>query len=217
RGQLGEARAAFESARALTPDNEVVYSNLASLDMREGKYGDASNLYSKALKFEPGARTYAVLGIANYYQRRYEEASSALNSSIKLGPGVYQTWGNLGTVYRHLPGSEEKARQCFHKAIELATQTLQVRRGDLRAHANLAEYWAKLGESKKALAEIDQIPKSARGPFIDRIVLVYEFAGDRRRAIGAARGIPENSPVINPMKSDPDLEALWREVAARPH
>jgi tetratricopeptide (TPR) repeat protein len=217
RGQLGEARTAFETARTLTPDNEVVYSNLASLDMREGRYRDASNLYSKTLKFEPGARTYAVLGIAYYYQRRYEEAAGTLNSSINLGPGVYQTWGNLGTVYRHLPEREENARQCFRKAIELATQTLQVLRGDYRAHANLAEYWAKLGESKKALAEIDQIPESARSPFIDRIVLVYEFAGDRQRAIDTARGIPENSPVINPMKSDPDLEALWRDIAAHPH
>jgi hypothetical protein len=37
----------------------------------------------------------------------------------------------------------------------MANKRLEVMRGDFRAHANLAEYWAKLGESKKALAQID--------------------------------------------------------------
>ena len=214
RGRLSEARAAFNMAQKLTPDNEVVFSNLASLSMREGKFREASDLYAKTLAFDPGARTYAVLGIAYYYQGKFQEAASALNSSINQEPGAYQTWGNLGTVYRHIDGEAEEAREAFRKAIELATHTLEVRRGDFRTHANLGEYWAKLGDSKKALAEIEQIPESARGPFIDRIVLVYEFVGDRRRALDSARSIPPNSPVINFMRSDPDLQALWREMKA---
>jgi serine/threonine-protein kinase len=217
RGRLADARATFETAQKLTPDNEVVYTNLAALDMYEGKYQAAVNSYSKALHFEPGAKTYASLGIANYYLHRFPEAAQALNKSIGLDPGVYQTWGNLGTVYRHLPDGQEKARQCFLKALDLANRTLQVLEGDFRAHANMAEYEAKLGRGARAYAEIDRIPPSARSPYLDRIVLVYEFAGDRRRAIATVQSIPPNDPILNFLRNDPDLDALWRDIAAPSH
>jgi serine/threonine-protein kinase len=205
RGRLADARTAFETARELTPNNAVVLANLTVLDMREGKFKEAADLCRETLKFDTGYRTYVSLGLAYYYLRQYQEAAAAMNTSVKLSPTYYQGWGNLGTIYRHLPGSEDKARQSFLKAIELASKTLEVLHGDLRAHANLAEYYAKLGDTKKAMAEIDQIPEASRGPFIDRIILVYQFSGDHRRAAEMLRSIPENSPVINYLKNDPDL------------
>jgi len=214
RGRLTEARAAFEAARKLTPDNEVVYGNLAAVDMAEGKYQDALDLYSKALRFERGARTYSAIGLANYYLRRYGDAAAALGKSVEMDPGVYQFWGNLGTVDRHVPGSEAKARECFLKAIDLASRTLQVLQGDFRTHANLAEYYGKLGEGRKASAEIDAIPVAARGPYFDRIVLAYECSGDRRRALETLRSIPPDSPIVHALKNDPDLEGLFREFGA---
>ncbi len=214
RGRLPEARAVFEAARKLTPDNEVVYGNLAAVDMAEGKYQDALDLYAKALRFERGARTYSAIGLANYYLRRYGDAAAALSKSVEMDPGVYQFWGNLGTVYRHVPGSEAKARECFLKAIDLASRTLQVLQGDFRTHANLAEYYGKLGEGRKASAEIDAIPVAARGPYFDRIVLAYECSGDRRRALETLRSIPPDSASIGALKNDPDLAGLWSEFGA---
>ncbi len=208
RGRLADARTAFDTARELTPNNSVVLANLTVLDMREGKFKQAADLCQETLKFDSGYKTYVSLGLAYYYLHRYQEAAAAMNTSVKLAPGYYQGWGNLGTIYRHLPGSEDKARQSFLKAIELANKTLQVLHNDLRAHANLAEYYAKLGDTKKALAEVDQIPEASRGPFIDRIILVYQFSGDHRRAAEMLRSIPENSPVISYLKNDPDLAGL---------
>ncbi len=207
RGRLTEAKTAYENALALTPDNEIVVRNIAALDMREGKFKQAVSLISKASA--PDARTNALLGIAYYYQQQFREAAASLESSIKLAPDAYQVWGNLGTVYRHLPGREEKARQSFLKAIELAKKALEVQPGDFRAHANLAEYYAKLGELKQAAAELDRIPASARAPFVDRILLVYQFSGDTRRAAELAQSIPGNSPVLQFIKNDPDLASLW--------
>jgi serine/threonine-protein kinase len=215
RSRLSDARTEFEAARKLTPDNEVVYSNIAGLDVSEGKYQDALDLYSKTLKFEPGARTWSAIGLANYYLRRYQAASDAIDKSIAIDPSMYQNWGNRGTVYRHLPGHDERARESFRKAIELATKTLEVLQGDFRAHANLAEYWAKLGDSRKALAEIDLIPASAREPYLDRIVLAYEFSGERRRAVETIRAIPAGNSALIALKNDPDLDSLWRDFTAR--
>jgi serine/threonine protein kinase/tetratricopeptide (TPR) repeat protein len=213
RGRYADARAEYEAARNLTPDNEVVYRNLAGIDIREGNFKRAADLISRTLKFDPTTRTYSTLGIAYYYQRRYQEAAAVLNSGIALDPGQYIIWGNLGTVYRHLQGNQQNAQEAFRKAIVLAGQTLQVVKSeDSRTHANLAEYWAKLGDKEKALAEIGLIPPDARGPFMDRIVLVYELAGNRKEAIAAVKSLAPGDAALVYLKNDPDLESLWRDI-----
>ena len=82
---------------------------------------------------------------------------------------------------------------------------------DYNTHANLAEYWAKLGNKPKALAEINRIAPAARGPFIDRIVLAYELSGERSQAIAAVKSLPPGDPLLTYIKSDPDLESLRRD------
>jgi tetratricopeptide (TPR) repeat protein len=209
-GRDAEAQKAWEDARKLTPDNEIVYRNLAGLALRQGEFRQASDMLNKAIRFEPNESTYNTLAIAYYYQRRYEEAASALKSAIDLDPNHYSSWGNLGTVRRHMPGGAEQAKDHFRQAIELANRTLLVAKSDNNTHANLAEYWAKLGEGGKALAEIGQIPPTARGPFLDRIILAYELTGNRSLALGSLDSISAHDPILTFIKNDPDLENLWR-------
>ncbi|MGD1097182.1 MAG: protein kinase [Bryobacteraceae bacterium] len=216
RGRYADARAEYEAAGKLTPDNETVYRNLAAIDLLEGKFQQAADLITKTLRFDPLPRTYTTLGVAYYYQHRFAEAAAALKSGIDLDPNIYTLWGNLGTVYRHLPASEQAARDAFHKAIELANKSLQVLKSDNNTHANLAEYWAKLGERQKALEQISLIPEAARGPYMDRIVLAYELTGDRRRAIAAVKSLPVGDAALTFIKNDPDLEALWHDPALAP-
>jgi tetratricopeptide (TPR) repeat protein len=215
RGRLSEARTAFEAARSLTPDNEVVFTNLAALDLSEGKFQDAADLYSKSLKFEKGARSYASLGTAYYYQHRYPEAVQAFNESLKLNPSLYQAWGNLGSVYRQMPGQQAKAKDCFQKAIDLASKRLEIQPNDARLHANLAEYYVKIGEGQKALDHIKQIPDSSRSSYSDRIVLVYALTGDRSKALETLRTLPATDPSIGALKADPDLTSVWAEIKTR--
>jgi eukaryotic-like serine/threonine-protein kinase len=210
-GRDAEAQKAWEEARTLTPDNEVVNRNLAGLALRRGEFRQASDMLSKALRFEPNQSTYNTLAIAYYYQRRYQEAASALKSAIDLDPKHYSSWGNLGTVHRHMPGGAEQAQNEFRQAIALANDALLVTKSDNNTHANLAEYWAKLGEREKALAEISEIAPAARGPFLDRIILAYELTGNRPQALAALASIGGHDPILTFIKSDPDLENLWRE------
>jgi serine/threonine-protein kinase len=209
-GRDTEAQKAWEDARKLTPDNEVLYRNLAGVALRQGEFRQASDMLSKALRFEPNQSTYNTLAIAYYYQRRYEEAASALKSAIDLDPNHYLSWGNLGTVLRHIPDGSEQAKDDFRQAIALANKALLVTKSDNNTHANLAEYWAKLGERDKALAEIAQIAPTARGPFVDRIILAYELTGNRSLALAALDSIGAHDPILTLIKNDPDLENLWR-------
>jgi tetratricopeptide (TPR) repeat protein len=209
-GRDADAQKAWEDARKLTPDNEVVYRDLAGLAMRRGDFRRASDMISKAIRFEPSQSTYNTLAIAYYYQRRYQEAAAALQSAIDLDPNHYSSWGNLGTVRRHIPGDREQASDDFRKAIDLANKSLQVTKSDDNTLANIAEYWAKLGKPDNAFAEIAQIPAAAQGPLLDRIILAYELTGNRQRALAALNSIAPGNPLLTFIKNDPDLEDLWR-------
>ncbi len=211
RGRYPEARSAYENALKLTPDNDVVIRNLAGVHMRLGQYAEASTLIQKTLATGAGTRGYNMLGIAYYYQRRFREASSALESSLDIDNSIYVTWGNLGTVYRWLPGSEAKARAAFQRAVELAEKAQRITPADNNIHANLAEYHAKLGEKKQALAEIQAIPDSARRPYMARIALAYELIGDRKRAIETVRSQVVDASALSDLRNDPDLEKLWND------
>jgi eukaryotic-like serine/threonine-protein kinase len=211
RGRNAEARAQFEAALNITPDNEIVYRNLSVLDMAEGKFRQASDNIVKELRFEKNSRTYVSLGAAYYYQRRFAEAADALNAGIKVNPGNGDVWGNLGAIYQHLPGNEDKAREAFHKAIELSEKRLKVTPLDSEIHANLAEYWARLGDAKKSVAQIEYIPKVSREKFTEQIVLVYELTGNHRLAKKLIQSLSSTDSKLVDMRNDPDLESLWRD------
>lgn len=178
--------------------------------MREGDFQGASNRITKTLQFRPAASTYVTLCNAYFYQHKYVEAA-ACQQGIGLDAGVYRLWGNLGSAQRHVPGSEAKALDSFGKALELARKSLQVLKSDDATRANIAEYLAKVGEKDKALAQLAEIPESARGPLMDRVVLVYELTGQRSRALAALKSLPPSDTAMNFLKNDPDLESLWRD------
>jgi len=214
-GRYSEARTTFDAALKLTPDNEVLYRNIAILDMLEGKFREASDMLAKALNIRPIARTYMSLGAAYYYQRRYTEAAAAFNAGIQTYSGLYSVWGDLAEDYYHLPGNEQKARETFLKAIDMAEKHLEVVPLDYNARANLAGYYAYLGRRKEALAEIDKIPQASRAAYADQIVLTYELTGNRHDAVETVRALPPNSPSLTYIKNHPDLGSLWRDPALR--
>jgi tetratricopeptide (TPR) repeat protein len=213
RSRNAEARAAFEAADQLTPHNAMVDRHWAILEMQEGKFREASDLIAN--EEMPNARDYITVGATYYYQRRYQEAADAFNLGLKLDPGIYQLWGNLGSIYQHLPGREQDARQVFRKAIELAQNMLETVTSDDITHANLALYWAELGNREKALQEVNRIPAAARAEVADRLIVAYERTGNRRLAVEIIKSLPAGNSQWPYIRHDPEMEALWRDPALR--
>jgi len=213
RGRFADARSAYQLALKLTPDNGMVLLNLASLEMRQGKYAAASELLQRSLRFDSSPRSFGGLGLALYFQGKYQQAATALESAIDLDADRYALWGNLGTVYRRLPGSGNKAEVAFRKAIELGEKELALSPGDHRVRANLAEYWAKLKEPGKSLALIEAIPTSARRPYMGRIALAYELLGQRAKAIETVRTLLADRNELGEIRDDPDFLSLWNDPA----
>ena len=113
------------------------------------------------------------------------------------------------------PGSEGRSRPAFDKAIELARKFLEVSPRNPDVLADIGEYYARLGNKEAALTEIAKIPEAARPTRITRIAIVYEFTGNRSKAIPLLAATLKDPAALREIQNDPDLAALWSDAAVQ--
>jgi serine/threonine-protein kinase len=207
-----EAIAALNQAKQLAADNHLVRYNLGAIHRAHGRYDEALAEIQQGLKIRSTASLYSLLGGVYFYQHRFPEAVTALETATELSPNTYRYWGNLGIYAKWAPGNEAKTEPALRRAIELALKAADANQTDYSVRANLAEYRARLGDAKGAMAELDRIPETVRLPLAVRFALVYELTGQRDRAIAMVRQTLKNASSLNQIKDDPDLAAVWRAV-----
>ncbi len=209
RERYGEAEAEYKKARELTPDNETVVRNLGVSLSAQGRYREAIDLFRQAVKIKSYAQTYVALGAAYYYEHRYQDAVAAAETAIDLNSNDYNSWGNAGIYYKWLKGSEKKSVLSLRRALELAKKKLEATPTDYDLMADVAEYEARLGDARSALAQLDKISPSARKPLASRMAIVYELTGRRADAIRIVRENLSTAASLNQIRDDPDLSGLW--------
>jgi len=211
RERYKEAETAYRRASEFAPGNEIAARNLGTVYVETGRYEEAIAAFQNVLKIRPAARTYLTLAATYYLQHKFLEAAAAAETATELDSVNDQAWGNLGGYYKWAPGSESKIAPALRRAIELAEKRLRVTPTEHTIHANLAEYRARLGDSKGALAEIAKIPEDVRQPVASRLALAYELTGNRTKAIELIRTTIKNAASLGQIKDDPDLAGLWAD------
>jgi serine/threonine-protein kinase len=212
RQRFEEAVAALNRAKTLASDNDLVRYNLGAVYRASGQYDEAIIEIQQALTIRSNPLFYAALGGVRFYQHRFSEAVSAVETAIELSPDQYWLWGNLGIYAKWAPGNEAKSDPALHRAVELAGKAADVEQTNYSIRANLAEYRARLGDAKGAAAELERIPESARAPLTTRFAIVYELTGQRGKAIATIREKMKNPATLNQIRDDPDLAAVWRAL-----
>ena len=211
RERYQEAENAFKRAIEMAPDNEIAARNLGGLYMMEGKYSDAINVLLKSLKVRQNAHTYGALAATYFYQHRFQDAASAMETAVDLDSSRYEYWGNLGIYYKWIPGAGPRITPALRRAIELAEKRLEVTPTEYGIRADLAEYQARLGDSRAAMAEIGRIPEAARQALASRLAVAYELTGNRTKAIELIGPTLTNPASLSQIKDDPDLAPLWAD------
>ena len=211
RERYPEAEAALNQAKTLTPDNDLVRIDLGGVYRMHGRYKEAIEEYQQALRIRSSPNIYAALAGAYFYEHRFQEAVSTLETATDLDANEYRYWGNLGIYCRWAKGQESKSAPALRHAIEMANKIAETVKSDYAVHANLAEYHARLGNATEALAEIEKIPEPARKPFTARVATVYELTGHRDKAIAVVRANLKSPASLNQIKDDPDLAGVWRD------
>ena len=218
-GRLAEAETKLKDAAALSPDNSRPLNNLAIVYMDLGRFAEARATLEKSIAILPNYSNYSNLGTVLLEQGEYSQAASMYQRSIELDPASYLAYANLASALLWGPGGEQKARPVFQKAIDLAENYRKSRPTDARVIADLASYYASVGNSEKSIPLAKQaLALEPENPqILFRAGESYEILHQRDRAlywIGKAveRGFPlayiNRSPELAQLRADPGFSPI---------
>jgi DNA-binding SARP family transcriptional activator/Flp pilus assembly protein TadD/DNA-binding XRE family transcriptional regulator len=139
--------------------------NLASVDLRQGRYEQAGDQLQSALSlFREGgdqigeARALANLGVADMLKGRYEQATAHLQLALPLlhkagnRSGEATTLGHLGTVCLR-QGRYQQAADYYQQALDICRASGN-RSGEAYAVGNLANVNLRQGRYQQAAADL---------------------------------------------------------------
>jgi len=152
---------------------------------RTGQHKLAAEAYSRALTVAPkDASVIANLGYSLYLADDYAGALKRLKQAAKLAPGQPVIYNNLGVVTARV-GKYEEAYKYFVIASN-----------DYDAHVKLASILEDHGRDRDAVKHYEAALAMQPGAsaVLERLVALYERAGDRDKADTARRtlGQPKN-------------------------
>lgn len=208
-GHYNRALDEFQKVVQIEPNDAAGHENIGNIYMQEGRYSEAIPALEKALQLNPSFQHYSNLGSAYFYAKRYQDAAKTLEKAVALSPGQEAVVGNLAEAYL-FDGQNQKAQKTFNQAIALAYKQLQVNPRDADTMADLALYYASLGESVPAL----QFIRNARS--IDPLNPLYAYneavvqnlLGKPEQAITSLREAFEKGFPPLQAANDPQLASL---------
>jgi tetratricopeptide (TPR) repeat protein len=149
-GNIEEAVLAYQQAITLSPESEILWSNLGHLLAKNERNEEAINAFQKALEVSP--RDYLSWdGIGNIYIKLgvYQNAISAFKNALGISPDYDYSWAGIGKAYLE-SGQLEEAKSSLCKAVEL--------------NPHLTDAWLNLGncfaQQERALDAISVFQKA---------------------------------------------------------
>jgi tetratricopeptide (TPR) repeat protein len=186
RGRYPEAAEQFRKVIERAPGMFKPYSNLGATLMDLGKYDEAEQALTQSLKLRKTAPALNNLGAIRAYQRRDSEAVEYFEEAVAMDPSDYVNVENLADCYRRL-GRLQEAKSAYRKAMNGALEVLAENPSQGYPRAFVAQCAARLGDNKRAEAEIAQALKSSPGDnkVIETAILTYEVLNERDKAVAA--------------------------------
>lgn len=176
-GQVAEAKAHFEAALRVRPDDARALGGLGDVYTRVGEHEAARDCFSRAIAADQKhAPAHYNLGNALRALGQLDEAAAAYRTALALAPDQPDTHKNLGLV-RFAQGDIDATVRHFENALALEEHVPQ-------RHADLGYVLIDAGERQRAGSEFQAaiaIDPSCV-PAIFGMALLYEQRGDLSRA-----------------------------------
>ena len=219
RGRYLEAAEEFRKAIERAPGWFEPYTDLAATLSELGRNEEAEQVLLASLKLRETATAWNNLGAIRAYEKRDADAVGYYTRAVRLDPGSYEYWLNLGDSNRRT-GHLADATMAYRKGMDLALVELKdnPRLGLTRAY--VAYLAARLGDIERGQDEIRQALQLSPGDNkINRqAVLTYEALGQRDLAIQVLSGAtPE---LVQELDRQPDLadfrqDTRFKQVVAQ--
>jgi tetratricopeptide (TPR) repeat protein len=224
RGDYARAAQMFRRVTELTPDNAMAFSNLGGALSLMGRFANALEAYRASLALAPTDVAYSNLGTTQFLLGDYQESARSFEKAVRLTPGHFQLWANLGDAYRWTKGLEPRASEAYSRAIALAREELRVNPQNPVTHSYLALCLAKTGlpneardHAEKALAIAPENPE-----FLYNAAIVAHLAGRHEDTLkwirsaaerGYGRALIAREPEFSSLRNNPVFRELVKPVA----
>ena len=210
RGRYIEAAEQFRKVIERAPGVVNAHYNLGATLMNLGKYDDAEQALMGSLKLQATAPAFNNLGAIRAYQKRDAEAVEYYKKSVAMEPSNYVIVENLADSYRRLRRMDD-ARAAYRNAMNLALAELAENPSQGYPRGFVAYCAARLGDRKRAEAEIRQALKSAPGNnlVIQNAVLTYEALRERDKAVAVLGSATPD--LLRELEQHPDLAGFRRD------
>jgi serine/threonine-protein kinase len=205
-----EAAEAWEQAKKLAPDNILVLRSLAGAYHALDRDDEVWALLQRALEISSSATTYSNMGTFRFDAGQYTDAAEAFEHAVELNPTDYLYWGNLGDAHRWIPGHEDKAKEAYLRAIQLAQEKLASQKDDPDVRSRLAMYFAKSGDKEQTLeqiSELEKIPARTAGTYFKSLI-AYEIVRERDKAIRDLNVALRLGYPLKEISNEPELASL---------
>jgi len=217
RSEWQKAADQYQRVADLAPSNSIGYRNLGAMMWYLGRIDEARRSWELSLEIEPSYSTYNNLGTMHFYERNYRDAAAAYEKALEINDKDHRVWGHLATAYFWMRADRAKYLSARRKAAEMAEQWLAVSPSDREVKAELAGYYAELGEDEKSrriLSEFGRNPDTDVASSISfQVGAAWEELGDRGAALAWIRDALEKGYPINEITHYPGLEALRADPA----
>ena len=210
-GRLDEAIAAFTKMTALQPDNAAGFQMLGAAHHKAGELGRALVAYERANALAPRPAAYSNIGVIHHTRGNYSLAADAYRQAITLQPKEAITRRNLADALWML-GDRTAARVEYQRAIDLATQALEVKAPDARATALIAFCEAKLGRHADATRHIADAESQAPtdGDIVYKHAVIDTLAGRREDGLALLLKALDLGYSRASLAADRDIDPLRR-------
>jgi tetratricopeptide (TPR) repeat protein len=179
-------RAPAQNAAPARQDRIVALFQQARQAEQRREFSEAARLYDKILALDPKvAEVWTNKGLALYELSKHREALAAFTKAATLKPRLLTPHLFLGIIYLKL-GEPEKAIGPLESALRLEPRHPQATCELANARAGLADAYAVLGETDRAIAEMKQaLSADTDGSMHYRLGRWYQKNGQTREAAEA--------------------------------
>lgn len=218
-GQMEPARTSLRRLLELSPGNRQGLALLARLEMRQGRFAVAADLFEHLVAQAPRPSDLSNLAVCQLSLGRLEEAAESLERALASTPDHPQMLLNLADV-RLLQGRTAAARELYRRVVERVEE--DPTGGGWQFQSVRAQALAHLGRHSEAVEAVQEVlaaaPEDGWAAF--EAALVYALAGEQHSALASARralgaGIEPpwfEMPWFDPLRRNP----LFRQALKAP-
>jgi eukaryotic-like serine/threonine-protein kinase len=208
-GNYEQAIAQYKKMADLAPDLAVSHYQIGASYFSLENYTEADREFTAAIRLQETANEVEALGVVRMYQNRDREAIPYLQRALEIGPKTSLMYLNLGTALRR-SGFSRESRDAYQRGLDLAEARLETNARDAYEKACLAYLCARLGDRRRAEAEVAQAIQLSRAANNVRwmAALTYEAMGLHDKTMALVADAPDS--LLRRLNRHPELAELQK-------